>query len=108
MMTFSCALKAERAGGLIASTPPEQAGLGSGVQNTTRQTGALIAVSILGSVLNTSSLAGRLPAAFIIVGVAVVTGMTVAVWNLSARDRAGTRTQPLEPGPEPQSSAACD
>ena len=93
---------------LIASTPPDQAGLGSGVQNTTRQTGALIAVSILGSVLNTSALAGRLPAAFIIVGVAVVAGMAVATWNLSGPDRAGRRSQPLAPGPEPQSSAACD
>jgi MFS transporter, DHA2 family, methylenomycin A resistance protein len=93
---------------LIASTPPEQAGLGSGVQNTTRQSGALIAVAILGSVLNTSSMASRIPAAFIIVGAAEVAGITLAGWNLSGRDHAGRRTQPPEPGPARQSSAACD
>ena len=39
---------------LMAATPADQAGLGSGLQNTTRQAGALIAVSVLGSLLNTS------------------------------------------------------
>jgi hypothetical protein len=55
-----------------------QSGLGSGLQNTTRQAGALMAVSILGSVLNTALLAGRLPAAFVILGVADVAGITLA------------------------------
>jgi MFS transporter, DHA2 family, methylenomycin A resistance protein len=99
---------------LIASTPPRQAGLGSGVQNTTRQAGALIAVSVLGSVLNASAMAGRLPAAFVIVGVAEAAGITLAIWNLagrnlaSGRDRAGRRSPPPEPGPARRSSAAGD
>jgi len=64
---------------LVASVPPRQSGLGSGLQNTTRQAGALISVSVLGSVLNTAHQAGRLPAAFVIVGVAAASGMAAGV-----------------------------
>jgi MFS transporter, DHA2 family, methylenomycin A resistance protein len=69
---------------LMSATPAGQSGLGSGLQNTTRQAGALIAVSILGSVLNTALLAGRLPAAFAIIGVACVTGITLGLTILRA------------------------
>lgn len=55
------------------------------MQNTTRQAGAFMAVSILGSVLNTALLAGRLPAAFVILGVADVAGITLGVTATRAR-----------------------
>jgi DHA2 family methylenomycin A resistance protein-like MFS transporter len=60
---------------LLASVPPSQSGLGSGLQNTTRQSGALIAVSVVGSVLNVAAPAGRMPAAFVIIGAAAVAGV---------------------------------
>jgi MFS transporter, DHA2 family, methylenomycin A resistance protein len=41
---------------LLANVSAEQSGLASGVQNTTRQTGALMSVSILGAVLNAHAL----------------------------------------------------
>jgi DHA2 family methylenomycin A resistance protein-like MFS transporter len=58
----------------MSSVPAGQSGLGSGLQNTTRQTGALIAVSVLGSVLSTGFGAGPLAAAFVLVGLAGVAG----------------------------------
>jgi DHA2 family methylenomycin A resistance protein-like MFS transporter len=64
---------------LMAATPADQAGLGSGLQNTTRQAGALIAVSILGSLLNTAMIAGRLAPAFLIVGIAAAGGITLGL-----------------------------
>ena len=73
---------------LMQATPADQAGLGSGLQNTTRQAGALIAVSVLGSLLNTSQIAGRLPAAFLIIGIADAGGITLA---LAARKVRGGR-----------------
>ena len=45
---------------LMAHLPPAQSGLASGLQNTTRQSGALFAVSVFGAVLNTAEPAGRL------------------------------------------------
>jgi MFS transporter, DHA2 family, methylenomycin A resistance protein len=69
---------------LVASVPSRQSGLGSGLQNTTRQAGALIAVSVLGSVLNTARLAGRLPAAFVIIGVAAAAGIAAGVTAIRA------------------------
>ena len=60
---------------LMASVPTAQSGLASGLQNTTRQTGALVAVSVIGSVLNVAQPAGRIPAAFVITGAATVGGM---------------------------------
>src|SRR6202000_1146499 len=59
---------------LLGSVPAGQSGLGSGLQNTTRQSGALIAVSILGSVLSPGLGGGRLTTAFVIIGVAALAG----------------------------------
>jgi DHA2 family methylenomycin A resistance protein-like MFS transporter len=59
---------------LLGSVPAGQSGLGSGLQNTTRQSGALIAVSILGSVLSPGLGGGRLATAFVIIGVAALAG----------------------------------
>lgn len=69
---------------LISGTPARQSGLGSGLQNTTRQAGALIAVSILGSVLNTALPAGRLSATFVILGIATIAGVSLGVSALRA------------------------
>lgn len=62
---------------IVASTPARQAGLASGVQNTTRQAGALLSVSILGSVLNAPSLITRVPAAFLIIVVIDLLGVVL-------------------------------
>jgi DHA2 family methylenomycin A resistance protein-like MFS transporter len=70
---------------LMSTTAAHQAGLGAGLQNTTRQAGALIAVSILGSVLNTTSTTGHLPAAFVILGTADIAGITLGVTVLRAQ-----------------------
>jgi MFS transporter, DHA2 family, methylenomycin A resistance protein len=64
---------------LMGSVPAGQSGLGSGLQNTARQSGALLAVSVMGSVLNTALLAGRLPAAFAILGAAELIGIAAGV-----------------------------
>lgn len=69
---------------LIAATPARQAGLASGLQNTTRQAGALIAVSIVGSVLNAALPVTRMPAAFTILGAADAAGIILAVAALLA------------------------
>ena len=64
---------------LLASVPDGQSGLGSGLQNTTRQSGALIAVSVLGSVLSPGLGGGRLTAAFVIIGLAALAGTTAGL-----------------------------
>ena len=64
---------------LLASVPAGQSGLGSGLQNTTRQSGALIAVSVLGSVLSPGLGGGRLTAAFVIIGLAALAGTTAGL-----------------------------
>jgi MFS transporter, DHA2 family, methylenomycin A resistance protein len=69
---------------LLASVPPSQSGLGSGLQNTTRQSGALIAVSVVGSVLNVAAPAGRMSAAFVIIGAAAVAGVACGVIAIRA------------------------
>jgi len=69
---------------LMDSVPPAHSGLASGLQNTSRQTGALVTVSVIGSVLNTADLAGRLAAAFVIVGAAAVAGMGCGVVAIRA------------------------
>jgi DHA2 family methylenomycin A resistance protein-like MFS transporter len=61
---------------LMTHVPPAQSGLASGLQNTTRQSGALFAVSVFGSVLNTAEPAGRIPTAFVIAGAATVAGIS--------------------------------
>ncbi len=78
----------------MSSVPPGQSGLGSGLQNTARQSGALFAVSLMGSVLNTALLAGRLPAAFAILGVATCAGIALGLLAL----RPGRRTAGARPG----------
>ena len=72
---------------LIANTSADQSGLASGVQNTTRQTGGLMAVSLLGAVLNAHSMSSRLPAAFGVLGVAVVFAIGIASLSLDATQR---------------------
>jgi MFS family permease len=76
---------------LIAATPARQSGLGSGLQNTTRQAGALIAVSVMGSVLTTALPAGHLTVPFAILGVADLAGITLGVAALRAP---GPTTEP--------------
>jgi DHA2 family methylenomycin A resistance protein-like MFS transporter len=49
---------------LMSTVSADQAGLASGVQNTARQTGALMGVAVFGSVLNSADFAGHLPVAF--------------------------------------------
>jgi MFS transporter, DHA2 family, methylenomycin A resistance protein len=69
---------------LIAATPPGQSGLGSGLQNTSRQAGALFAVSVMGSVLTTALPSGQLSVPFAILGVADLTGIILGVTGLRA------------------------
>lgn len=65
---------------LLADVPTGQSGVASGVQNTTRQSGALLSVAVLGSVLNTSALTGRIPVAFaVLLAVAVVAVLVAGV-----------------------------
>jgi MFS transporter, DHA2 family, methylenomycin A resistance protein len=70
---------------LLASVNEEQSGLASGVQNTTRQAGALMSVAILGAVLNAHSIGSRLPAAFAVLGVVVILAIAVSALSLSGR-----------------------
>lgn len=82
---------------LLASVSEEQSGLASGVQNTTRQAGALMAVSILGAVLNAQAIGSRLPAAFVVLGVVVLLAIGVSALSLGGR-------RPVSPA-EPRSRA---
>ncbi len=70
---------------LLASVTEEQSGLASGVQNTTRQAGALMSVSILGAVLNAQAIGSRLPAAFAVLGVVVLLAIGVSALSLGGR-----------------------
>ena len=70
---------------LLASVSEEQSGLASGVQNTTRQAGALMSVSILGAVLNAQAIGSRLPAAFVVLGVVVLLAIGVSALSLGGR-----------------------
>jgi DHA2 family methylenomycin A resistance protein-like MFS transporter len=63
---------------LLSSVSKEQSGLASGVQNTTRQIGALMSVSILGAVLNAQALGPQLPAAFAVLAVVVLLAIGVS------------------------------
>ena len=74
---------------LLSSTAPEQSGLASGVQNTTRQTGALMSVSILGAVLNAQAMSSRLGIAFGVLAAVVV--LAIGVASLSLRAEPATR-----------------
>ncbi|MGW5019199.1 MFS transporter [Streptomyces cacaoi] len=74
---------------LMANVPQELSGLASGVQNTSRQSGALIAVAVLGALLNGSSPRQGLPAAFAVLVGAVLLGVGVGVCALRAAGTAG-------------------
>lgn len=75
---------------LLGSVSEEQSGLASGVQNTTRQAGALMAVSILGAALNARELGPQLPLAFGVLGVVVALAIGVSSLALGAGRRAPT------------------
>jgi MFS transporter, DHA2 family, methylenomycin A resistance protein len=81
---------------LMSATEAGQSGLGSGLQNTTRQAGALIAVSVVGSVLNTALPVTRMPAVFVILGAADLAGIAVGVTVL-VRARGLRRLLPRPP-----------
>jgi hypothetical protein len=53
------------------------------VQNTTRQAGALMSVSILGAVLNAHAMVSRLGVAFGVLAVAVILAIGIASLSLA-------------------------
>ncbi len=63
---------------LMTHTEPEQSGLSSGLQNTTRQAGSLLAYSIIGAILAQGSFG-------IAMGVVVVACASCALMNIRAR-----------------------
>ena len=82
---------------LLASVTEEQSGLASGVQNTTRQAGALLSVSILGAVLNVQAIGSRLPAAFAVLGVVVLLAIAVSALSLGGgRPAPADRARPYD------------
>jgi DHA2 family methylenomycin A resistance protein-like MFS transporter len=86
---------------LLSTVSSDHAGLASGVQNTTRQTGALMAVSILGAALNAHAIGTRLAVAFGVLAAASV--VAVIVSSLSLIPAAGAQFKPVEqPGGEPR------
>ena len=86
---------------LLSTVSSDHAGLASGVQNTTRQTGALMAVSILGAALNAHAIGTRLSVAFGVLAAASV--VAVVVSSLSLIPAAGAQFKPVEqPGGELQ------
>jgi DHA2 family methylenomycin A resistance protein-like MFS transporter len=80
---------------LLGSVTKEQSGLASGVQNTTRQAGALMSVSILGAVLNAQAIGSRLPTAFGVLGVVVLVAIGVSALSLTG----GRPVQTIDPNP---------
>ncbi|MEU4656921.1 MFS transporter [Streptomyces sp. NPDC023723] len=64
---------------VVSSTPPEQSGLASGVQNTLRQSGGLISVAVFGSILNTSDFTGRMGAALSVTTAAALLGISTGI-----------------------------
>ncbi|MFZ0090493.1 MAG: MFS transporter [Solirubrobacteraceae bacterium] len=72
---------------LLGSVAEEQAGLASGVQNTTRQAGALMSVAILGAVLNAHAFDTRLPGAFVVLGIVVLLAIGVSSLSLGGQQR---------------------
>jgi MFS transporter, DHA2 family, methylenomycin A resistance protein len=63
---------------LLASVGKEQSGLASGVQNTTRQAGALMSVSIIGAVLNAPKIGPAFSTAFDVLVVVVLLAIGVS------------------------------
>jgi len=74
---------------LLSNVPDHQSGLASGAQNTTRQTGALIAVSILGSVLNAPDMAARVWPVFAVLAGANLVAILLSAAALRARQPVG-------------------
>jgi MFS transporter, DHA2 family, methylenomycin A resistance protein len=79
---------------LLANVAPKHVGLASGMQNTTRQTGALMAVSILGAALNAHAIGTRLSLAFGVLAAAAV--VAVIVSSLSLVPARVTQINPVE------------
>jgi DHA2 family methylenomycin A resistance protein-like MFS transporter len=82
---------------LLGSVAQEQSGLASGVQNTTRQVGALMSVSILGAVLNAHALGPRIPSAVAVLGVGVVLAIAVSSLSLGGGQRSRTDREAVTP-----------
>ena len=70
---------------LLGTVPAERSGLASGVQNTLRQSGALLAVAVLGSLPGTSALA--------VLGVVATVAVGLAGYHLRTAD-VGVRYEP--------------
>jgi DHA2 family methylenomycin A resistance protein-like MFS transporter len=79
---------------LVASVSGDQSGLASGVQNTTRQAGALMAVSIIGALLNSRAMDSGVPLAFGVLGAAVVLAIGVASMALGHAQRVRSQRYP--------------
>jgi DHA2 family methylenomycin A resistance protein-like MFS transporter len=75
---------------LMSTVSAGQAGLASGVQNTARQTGALMGVAVFGSVLNSADFAGHVPVAF---GLMVAVEAVGAAAGLALLRAAGNRRE---------------
>jgi MFS transporter, DHA2 family, methylenomycin A resistance protein len=75
---------------LLVSVSAAQSGLASGVQNTTRQAGALMSVSIIGAVLNAPRLGPVLSTAFDVLLVVVL--LAIGVSSLSLRGEVACET----------------
>jgi MFS transporter, DHA2 family, methylenomycin A resistance protein len=73
----------------VTNTPPELSGTGSGVLNAGRQLGAVLGVSVLGTLIGTSSLAAGLRSGMLIFAAGMI-GITVLITG-GARDRAPSR-----------------
>lgn len=73
---------------LLASVSQAQSGLASGLQNTARQAGALMSVSILGAVINANALGPRLSAAFGVLAAGVLLAVGISSMALGERHRA--------------------
>ncbi len=86
---------------LLASVSEEQSGLASGVQNTTRQAGALMSVAILGAVLNAHAIGPRLPSAFAVLGVVVLLAIGVSSRSLGGRHKPIAQASTTSPAREP-------
>ena len=76
---------------LMSTVSADQSGLASGVQNTARQTGALMGVAMFGSVLNSTDFAGHLPVAFALMVAVEAAGAAAGLALLGA-----TRNRPAQ------------
>jgi DHA2 family methylenomycin A resistance protein-like MFS transporter len=73
---------------LMSTVSADHAGLASGVQNTARQSGALIGVAVFGSVLNSAAFTGHLVIAFGLMAAVEAVGIAAGIAVLR---RSGTR-----------------